>query len=70
MAGAAEPIRWAFEQGGVEWTDKRLTREEFGALKPSEFRCVPSFRDILGIRCAVCRENMLLAKTSTFSQGT
>lgn len=36
MSGAAEPIRWALEQGGLEWTDKRLTREEFGALKPSE----------------------------------
>lgn len=36
MAGAAEPVRWALEQGGLEWTDKRLTREEFQALKPSE----------------------------------
>lgn len=37
IAGAAEPIRWVLEQGGVEWEDKRLTREEFGALKPSEY---------------------------------
>ncbi|CAM9452571.1 unnamed protein product [Ectocarpus sp. 6 AP-2014] len=35
MAGAAEPVRWALEKGGLEWEDKRLTREEFGALKPS-----------------------------------
>ncbi|CAM9889837.1 unnamed protein product, partial [Ectocarpus sp. 4 AP-2014] len=35
MAGAAEPIRWALEKGGLEWEDKRLTREEFGELKPS-----------------------------------
>ncbi|CAB1115929.1 unnamed protein product [Ectocarpus sp. CCAP 1310/34] len=34
-AGAAEPIRWALEKGSLEWEDKRLTREEFGALKPS-----------------------------------
>lgn len=37
IAGAAEPVRWVLEQGGLEWEDKRLTREEFGALKPSEF---------------------------------
>lgn len=36
ISGAAEPIRWALEQGGLEWTDKRLSKEEFGALKPSE----------------------------------
>eukprot|EP00903_Cladosiphon_okamuranus_P011629 g10938.t1 len=35
MSGAAEPIRWALEQGGLEWTDTRLSREEFGAMKPS-----------------------------------
>ena len=35
--GAAEPIRWALEQSGVEWEDKRLSREEFAALKPSEY---------------------------------
>lgn len=36
MPGAAEPIRWALAQSGLEWEDKRLSREEFGALKPSE----------------------------------
>ncbi|CAM9821375.1 unnamed protein product, partial [Laminaria digitata] len=35
IAGAAEPVRWALEQSGLEWEDKRLTKEEFGALKPS-----------------------------------
>ncbi|CAN0567115.1 unnamed protein product, partial [Ectocarpus sp. 12 AP-2014] len=47
MAGAAEPIRWALEKGGLEWEDKRLTREEFGALKPS--RC--SFTALAPIGC-------------------
>lgn len=37
IAGAAEPVRWALEQSGLEWEDKRLTRDEFGALKPSEY---------------------------------
>ncbi|CAM9364081.1 unnamed protein product [Laminaria digitata] len=33
--GAAESIRWALEQSGLEWDDKRLSEEEFIALKPS-----------------------------------
>lgn len=35
--GIAEPIRWALEQSGLQWEDKRLTAEEFGVLKPSEY---------------------------------
>nr|ABR09273.1 glutathione S-transferase 3 [Laminaria digitata] len=35
IPGAAEPIRWALEQSGQEWEDKRLTGEEFGVVKPS-----------------------------------
>lgn len=35
IAGAAEPIRWALAQSGLEWEDKRLSREEFGELKPT-----------------------------------
>ena len=72
MGGAGEPIRWAMEQGGLEWTDKRVTREEFGALKPSEFlvRCGCSLR-ILGFACAgsvsVCR---LQSGAFTFRQGS
>lgn len=37
FAGLAEPIRMALAVSGLEWEDKRLTREEFGALKPSEY---------------------------------
>lgn len=47
IGGAAEPIRWALEQGGLEWEDKRLSREEFGALKPSECGC-PSQDEAMG----------------------
>lgn len=36
IAGVAEPIRWTLEVGGVEWEDRRLSREEFAELKPSE----------------------------------
>lgn len=36
MPGVAQPIRWALEQSGQEWEDKRLTEEEFGVVKPSE----------------------------------
>lgn len=35
IRGAAEPIRWAMEQGGLEWIDNRLSKQEFGTLKPS-----------------------------------
>ncbi|CAM9614365.1 unnamed protein product, partial [Laminaria digitata] len=35
VEGIAEAIRWALEQSGLEWEDKRLTGEEFGVLKPS-----------------------------------
>nr|WEU39138.1 glutathione S-transferase [Saccharina japonica] len=35
VEGIAEEIRWALELSGLEWEDKRLTREEFGVLKPS-----------------------------------
>ena len=42
IAGAAEPVRWALEHSGLEWEDKRLTRDEFAALKPSEcIACIP-----------------------------
>lgn len=34
--GPAEPARMALAMGGEQWEDKRLTFEEFGALKPSE----------------------------------
>lgn len=34
FTGAAEGIRWALEIAGVEWEDKRLSREEFMELKP------------------------------------
>ena len=37
IEGLAEGIRWALEQSGLEWEDKRLTREEFAVLKPSEY---------------------------------
>eukprot|EP00904_Undaria_pinnatifida_P002388 jgi/Undpi1/1214/HiC_scaffold_107.g14128.m1 len=33
--GAAEAARWALELSGLEWEDKRLSPEEFAALKPS-----------------------------------
>ncbi|CAM9388355.1 unnamed protein product, partial [Laminaria digitata] len=33
VPGAAEPARWALELSGLEWEDKRLSREEFGVLK-------------------------------------
>lgn len=32
--GRAEPIRMALAMTGDEWEDKRLSFEEFGALKP------------------------------------
>lgn len=32
----AEQIRWALALSGLEWEDKRITMEEFGALKPSK----------------------------------
>nr|WEU39139.1 glutathione S-transferase [Saccharina japonica] len=35
MPGAAEAVRWALEQSGLEWEDKRISGEEFGVLKPS-----------------------------------
>lgn len=34
--GVAEPIRWALEAGNIEWEDKRVSREDFAALKPSK----------------------------------
>lgn len=37
MAGAADTIRFALELGGLEWEDRRLSQEEFAALKPSEY---------------------------------
>lgn len=37
MGGAADPIRFALELAGLEWEDKRLSREEFNALKPSKY---------------------------------
>lgn len=36
IGGIAEPIRWALEQADLEWEDKRITKEEFDDLKPSE----------------------------------
>ena len=36
VPGAAEPARWALALSGLEWEDRRLSREEFGVLKPSE----------------------------------
>lgn len=36
FAGLAEPVRMALAMSGLEWEDKRLTGEEFGALKPGE----------------------------------
>lgn len=39
IPGLAEPVRWALELSGLEWTDKRFTREEFGPFKSSEFFC-------------------------------
>lgn len=36
VAGAAEPARWALEYSGMEWEDKRISREEFAVLKPGE----------------------------------
>ena len=41
IEGIAEAIRWALELSGLEWEDKRLAREEIGALKPSE--CIHGF---------------------------
>ncbi|CAN0235237.1 unnamed protein product, partial [Hapterophycus canaliculatus] len=35
MPGAAEPIRWALEKSGLQWTDKRVTPPEFKELKQS-----------------------------------
>lgn len=40
FAGAAESVRWALEQSGLEWEDKRISGEEFVALKPSECSCL------------------------------
>lgn len=37
MSGAAEPVRWAMELAGLEWTDRRLSKEDFAALKPREW---------------------------------
>ncbi|CAM9587551.1 unnamed protein product [Sphacelaria rigidula] len=31
----AEQIRWALALSGLEWEDKRITKEEFGAVKPT-----------------------------------
>lgn len=42
FAGTAESVRWALEQSGLEWEDKRLSGEEFAALKPSEWKCASS----------------------------
>ncbi|CAN0182814.1 unnamed protein product, partial [Ascophyllum nodosum] len=35
VPGRAEPIRWVLALSGLEWKDKRLSREEFGELKLS-----------------------------------
>ncbi|CAM9289517.1 unnamed protein product [Ascophyllum nodosum] len=35
VPGLAEPIRWALAQSGLEWEEKRLSREQFGELKPT-----------------------------------
>lgn len=35
IPGLAEPIRWILAQSGLEWEDKRLSREEFDELKPT-----------------------------------
>lgn len=34
--GLAEPIRWALELSGLDWEDKRLSFEEFSAIKAGE----------------------------------
>lgn len=36
FAGPAEPVRLALAMAGEEWEDKRLTPEQFAALKPGE----------------------------------
>lgn len=47
-------MRWALEKAGLEWTDKRVSTEEFGEMKPSEFslrlrseQCTPYSRDFV-----------------------
>lgn len=40
MGGSADAIRFALEIGGLDWEDKRLSREEFQELKPSEYTCM------------------------------
>ena len=42
--GAAEAARWALELSGLEWEDKRLSPEEFAALKPSEYIIIYSLQ--------------------------
>lgn len=37
LPGPAEPIRLALAISGEEWEDKRLSRDEFAVLKPSEY---------------------------------
>lgn len=39
MGGTADMIRFALELGGLEWEDRRLSQDEFAALKPSEYNC-------------------------------
>lgn len=36
FAGPAEACRWALAMTGEEWEDKRLTGQQFAALKPCE----------------------------------
>lgn len=38
LPGPAEAIRLALSISGEEWEDKRLSREAFMAIKPSELK--------------------------------
>ena len=46
LPGSGEAIRWALLQSGLEWEDKRLSREQFGELKPSEQSCQVSINRV------------------------
>lgn len=64
LPGAGEPIRWALEKAELEWTDKRVTREEFAEMKPSESLAYRSEDDAEFIYSAVirrCRTTQLAA---------
>lgn len=45
FAALGEPVRLALAMSGQPWEDKRISKEEFMAMKPSEFLGIKSSTD-------------------------